>query len=69
MGIVSMAKKSKPLRKGPPEIAVTIRGSEEWKTWIEELAEFCRTDVAKLFDAAVIEYAKDRGFSKDAPKR
>jgi hypothetical protein len=50
-------------------IAVTIRGSEEWKAWIEAGARYCRTDVAKLIDAAVVDYLRARGFGQEAPDR
>jgi hypothetical protein len=53
----------------PPAIAVTLRGSEAWKAWIERGAKFCRTDVAKLIDASVIDYLKGRGFEEEAPAR
>jgi hypothetical protein len=54
---------------GFPAIAVTLRGSPEWKKWIEAGARYCRTDVAKLIDAAVVDYLKARGFSQEAPER
>jgi hypothetical protein len=59
--------RTKPRIERP--IAVTIRGSEEWKAWVEAGAKFCRTDVTKLFDVAVVEYLKARGFDSEAPER
>jgi T5orf172 domain len=53
----------------PSLIAVTLRGSQEWKTWIEAGAKFCRTDVAKLIDSAVVDYLRARGFTQEAPER
>lgn len=50
-------------------IAVTIRGSQEWKSWIEALATHARLDVAKVIDRAVIDFAKKEGFQPEAPKR
>jgi hypothetical protein len=52
-----------------PGIAVTLRGAPEWKAWIEAGAKFCRTDVAKLIDTAVVDYLKARGFKQEAPSR
>ena len=49
--------------------AVTIKGSLEWRAWLEEAAEHCRTDVAKFIDAAVVEYAKAKSVPKAPPKR
>jgi hypothetical protein len=56
-------------RTGRPAIAVTVRGSLEWKDWIEEGARYCRTDVAKLIDAAVVDYLRARNFNREAPDR
>ena len=50
-------------------IAVTLKGSPEWKNWIAAGARFCRTDVAKLLDVSVVEYLKTRGFDQEAPER
>ena len=50
-------------------IAVTLRGSEAWKKWIEDGAKHCRTDVAKMIDKAVVEYLKAQGFTQPAPDR
>lgn len=58
-------KRSKP--SGPRTIG--IRSTGEWADWIERGARFCRTDVAKLIDAAVVEYLKDRGFTDPPPER
>jgi hypothetical protein len=76
MGTATMARKSaKPAaeRAKPaaerPAIAVTLRGGPEWKAWIEAGAKFCRTDVAKLIDSAVVDYLKTRGFKQEAPDR
>jgi hypothetical protein len=52
---------------GPP--ALTIRGSLEWRAWVQRASEHCRTDVAKLVDAALIRYMKEQGFSEEPPKR
>jgi hypothetical protein len=50
-------------------IAVTLRGSEPWKAWVEGLANHCRLDVAKVIDRALIDYARKEGFNKEAPRR
>jgi hypothetical protein len=74
MGIVTMAKpkgkpKEQPSSKSTNPIALTIRGSIEWRAWVDRGAEHCRTDVAKAVDAALIEYFKGRGFTEAPPKR
>ena len=44
-------------------------GRPEWRDWVDRGAEYCRTDVAKLVDAALVDYLKQRGFDEPAPKR
>ncbi len=72
MGTGTMAKPRKaPKPKTAPgrlAVAFTLKGSPEWKAWVEELANHSRTDVSKLIDLALVEYAKARGI-RDAPKR
>jgi hypothetical protein len=72
MGLATMARKktTKPQPVAQRRtIAVTLKGSEEWKEWVEAGARFCRTDVAKLFDASVVHYLKTKGFEPEAPER
>jgi hypothetical protein len=54
---------------GAKPTALTIRGSLDWREWVERGANHCRTDVAKLVDAALIDYLKARGFEQEAPER
>ena len=63
-----MAKK-KPMKAEKKITVVSLKGTPEWRDWLQEGAEQCRTDVAKLMDAAVIEYLVKRGFTKSPPKR
>ncbi len=58
---------SKPSQRQPT--AVTIRGSKEWRDWLERGAEHCLTDVAKLVDISVSQYLKAQGFEEPRPKR
>ena len=60
---------SKTFRETPRPTALTIKGRPEWRAWVERAADFCRTDVAKLVDGALIAYLKQRGFDEPAPKR
>lgn len=64
-------KKAAPKRSAgkASTIAVTLRGSQEWKSWLEALAKHARLDVAKVIDRAVIDFAKKEGFGPEAPKR
>jgi hypothetical protein len=68
--------KPKPLRNrvvkavsGAKPTALTIRGSLEWREWVERAARYCRTDVAKLVDAALLAYVRGQGFEERPPER
>ncbi len=67
-----MAKK-KATKAAQPSIrqptAVTIRGSKEWREWLERGAVHCRTDTSKLIDIAVAHYLRAQGFDEPPPKR
>ena len=59
-------------KTGQPVIrptALTLKGTLEWRAWVERGAEHCRTDVAKLVDAALVMYLKDQNFTEVAPRR
>jgi hypothetical protein len=49
--------------------AVTIRGSKEWREWLDRGADHCLTDVAKLIDVSVTRYLQAQGFEEPRPKR
>ncbi len=55
-----------PSRK--PVVAI-VRGSPEYKKYLESLAEFDRETIAGLFDRAIRVYAKHVGFEEPIPKR
>jgi hypothetical protein len=69
--------KSKPKKSAPepePEpvnrkpMIVQVRGSAEYKTWAEGIADKEGDTLAKLVDRALREFAKGRGYL-DPPKR
>jgi hypothetical protein len=39
------------------------------KDWVEGFANDCRLDVANRIDKALIEYANNEGYTKEAPRR
>jgi hypothetical protein len=49
--------------------AITVKGSPEWREWVNRGAKHCRTEVAKVVDAALVDYFKARGFTEEAPER
>ncbi len=65
--------KKKPVEAKKPSgakpTALTIRGNLDWRDWVERGADHCRTDVAKLVDAALIDYLRAKGFEENPPRR
>ena len=67
-------KKGKPAPKSEPSrvrsAVLMIRGTPEWKAWVEELAEADRSpSLNELIDRALVAYARQIKFPKSAPKR
>lgn len=48
--------------------AITIRGSAEWKGWLEAYAAKLRTKPTLLIDAALAERAARDGFTEPPPR-
>jgi hypothetical protein len=68
-----MAKRKKPADAakewpGKP-VAAQVRGSPEWKAWLERLAAFDRSTVADVIDRATAAYARTVGFAEAPPAR
>ena len=72
-----MAKKgagAKGPRRNPDEwerkpLVLQMRGSAEWKAWVERLAKFDRGSVADVTDRALAAYARLVGFTEKPPER
>jgi hypothetical protein len=64
-GATTVAKKR---AKVPKEMVVGIRGSAEWKEWIDAFAEHCRLNKVDIIDLALVDYARKMGF-REPPKR
>jgi hypothetical protein len=64
-------KKAKRMKPGETRrsVAVVIKGSAEWKAWVEEGADHCRLSVSTLADLAIAAYVKAQGFKREPPKR
>jgi hypothetical protein len=70
-GTINMSRPKKQ-PKGAKSLSpktIGVRATGEWADWIERAARHCRTDIAKLIDAAVAEYVKVRGFDEPPPER
>ena len=60
-------RKAKDLEPRP--IALTVRGREEWKAWVQRLADFERIALNELVERALICRAREVGFKEQAPER
>jgi hypothetical protein len=47
---------------------VAVKGSQEWKRWLDEFAAYCRLGVADSIEQSLIPFAGHQGFEKP-PKR
>lgn len=50
-------------------IVVSMKGSVEFRDWLNELAEFDRSTSVQVMEKGAILYASKVGFTKPAPKR
>jgi hypothetical protein len=66
---LDMARPKKPAKPEPKPTVISLKGSDEWREWLRRYADFCRTDAAKLIDAALITHAKIVGFTEKPPRR
>jgi hypothetical protein len=67
-----MAKKKVPTKTTVSRArasAINFRAMPEWKAWIDEFAEFDRCTLVELIDRALVAYAREKKFSKAAPRR
>jgi len=60
--------KSKEPAKVPRDMVVGMRGSPEWKGWLDRLADHCRLNKVDVIDLALVDYAQKMGFEAP-PKR
>lgn len=72
--LTTMAKKrsvSANKGKASPNRAtvLTIRGTQEWRDWLERAANHCRLTTSTLVDLAVTRFAREQGFEEAPPKR
>ncbi len=50
------------------DMAAQVRGTPEWKEWVEELAKANRQSVSGVIDTALARLAKEIGF-REPPER
>jgi hypothetical protein len=59
----------RPRRAGPPrETVVALKGSTEWKSWLDGFSVHCRLGLADTIEQSLLFYAKERDFGVP-PKR
>jgi hypothetical protein len=57
-------KGSEPIR----ETVVALKGSTEWKAWLDGFSIHCRLGLADTMEQSLLYYAEERGY-KAPPKR
>jgi hypothetical protein len=59
----------RPRRAAPRrETVVAIKGSMEWKSWLDGFSSHCRLGLSDTIEQSLVYYAEERGYS-DPPKR
>jgi hypothetical protein len=59
----------RPKRAGPERATVVaLKGSPEWKAWLDGFASHCRLGLADTIEQSLLGYAKERVY-KQPPKR
>ena len=62
-------KPGRPKRSEPIRVTVVaLKGSTEWKTWLDGFASHCRLGLADTMEQSLVYYAKERGYGTP-PKR
>ena len=66
---VQPRKRGRPRSAGPSrETVVSLRGSPEWKSWLDGFAGHCRLGLADTIEQSLLSYARHREYGVP-PKR
>ena len=62
-------KLGRPRRAAPRrETVLAIKGSTEWKSWLDEFSLHCRLGLSDTIEQSLFYYAEKRGY-REPPKR
>ena len=50
------------------ETVIAIKGSAEWKSWLDEFSLHCRLGLSDTIEQSLVYYAEERGYP-EPPKR
>jgi hypothetical protein len=75
IAMVGMMEKPRRRRPGRPKLAeprretvVAIKGSTEWKSWLDGFSSHCRLGLSDTIEQSLVYYAVERGY-QEPPKR
>jgi hypothetical protein len=51
------------------QIVISMKGSAEFRTWLHELAAHQRISAVQVIELALVEFARNHGFNRVAPRR
>lgn len=54
---------------GPRSTVLTIKGTDEWKGWLNGLSDHLRIPTSTIVDLALVRFAKESGYTMEPPKR
>ena len=60
---------SAPTSADVRSIVVSMKGTVEFRDWLNEVASFDRSTAVQVMEKGAVDYAKKIGFPKPAPKR
>jgi hypothetical protein len=63
------SRKKTVLDPGRRSTVLTIKGMDDWKEWLKGLSDHLRTPISTIVDHSLIMYAKDKGYTREPPKR
>lgn len=77
VGSVAVVAKKKPKSTPTPapepaeprQIVISIKGTAEFRDWLNRLADHERVTAVAVIERALVEYAANHGFAEPAPKR